>query len=127
MPYASSASEKRTHATERFMPKLPNPYLTDEENPPLTAEMIKGMRPAREVFAERGIRYPGQRGPQKAPTKEQVTLRLDRDVVEELRASGAGWQTRANEILRSAVLRRGARQCAASSPVRRTRRVTRRG
>jgi uncharacterized protein (DUF4415 family) len=107
------------------MPKRANPYLTDEDNPPLTAKMIKGMRPAREVFAELGIRYPGQRGPQKAPTKEQVTLRLDRDVLKKLRADGAGWQTRANEILRSAVFQRNARPCASSSAARRTRRATR--
>ena len=41
----------------------------------------------------------GQRGRQKAPTKEQVTLRLDRDVVESYRAGGPGWQTRINDDL----------------------------
>lgn len=34
-------------------------------------------------------------------TKMQVTLRLDIDVVEKLKATGAGWQTRANEALRN--------------------------
>lgn len=87
------------------MSKKPNPYLTDEENPPLTAEMMRRARPTPEVFAELGLRYPGQRGPQKAPTKQQVTIRLDRDVVETLQASGPGWQTRANDILRRSVLR----------------------
>jgi uncharacterized protein (DUF4415 family) len=87
--------------------KKPSPYLTDEENPPLTAAMLRRARPTREVFAELGIRYPGQRGPQKTPTKVQVTVRLDRDVVEQLRAARPGWQTRANEILRRSVLRAG--------------------
>ena len=41
----------------------------------------------------------GQRGPQKAPTKEQVTLRLNREVVESYRAQGPGWQTRINDDL----------------------------
>lgn len=40
------------------------------------------------------------RGPQKAPTKEVVTIRLSRDVVERLRASGPGWQTRVDTALR---------------------------
>ena len=40
-----------------------------------------------ELFRKRG-----ERGPQKAPTKQQVTLRLDKDVVERFRATGAGWQ-----------------------------------
>ena len=41
-----------------------------------------------------------QRGPQKAPTKERITIRLSRDVVEQFRATGVGWQTRINEILK---------------------------
>jgi uncharacterized protein (DUF4415 family) len=45
-------------------------------------------------------RKPGQRGPQKTPTKQQVTLRLDRDVVERFRSTGPGWQGRINEALR---------------------------
>jgi uncharacterized protein (DUF4415 family) len=31
-------------------------------------------------------------------------LRLDRDVVDALRASGEGWQSRAGDILRKAIL-----------------------
>ena len=42
------------------------------------------------------------RGPQKAPTKRQVTLRLDEDVVDHFRAGGSGWQTRLNAALRTA-------------------------
>jgi uncharacterized protein (DUF4415 family) len=38
-------------------------------------------------------------------TKMQVTLRLDVDVVEKLKATGAGWQTRANDALRNWVKR----------------------
>jgi len=35
-------------------------------------------------------RYRGQRGPQKSPTKELVSLRVDREVVAAYRATGAG-------------------------------------
>jgi len=38
-------------------------------------------------------------------TKVQITLRLDEDVVNRLRATGAGWQTRANDVLRNWVKR----------------------
>jgi uncharacterized protein (DUF4415 family) len=48
------------------------------------------------------VRRRGERGPQKAPTKKQVTLRLDKDVVERFRATGPGWQVRMNEALRKA-------------------------
>lgn len=46
---------------------------------------------------------PRPRGPGVKPAKAQVTFRLDRDVVQALRASGPGWQTRANEALRKMV------------------------
>jgi uncharacterized protein (DUF4415 family) len=42
------------------------------------------------------------RGPQKAPTKTQVTLRLDARVVEHFKAAGEGWQTRINDALKKA-------------------------
>lgn len=35
----------------------------------------------------------GVRGPQRAPTKERVTIRLSRNVVESFRSTGDGWQT----------------------------------
>jgi uncharacterized protein (DUF4415 family) len=39
------------------------------------------------------------RGPQKAPTKVQLSLRLSPQVVEAFRASGEGWQTRIDVVL----------------------------
>ncbi len=36
-------------------------------------------------------------------TKSPTTLRIDRDVLDALRASGEGWQTRVNALLREAV------------------------
>jgi uncharacterized protein (DUF4415 family) len=41
----------------------------------------------------------GVRGPQKAPTKVQLSLRLSPQVVEAFRASGEGWQTRIDIVL----------------------------
>jgi uncharacterized protein (DUF4415 family) len=65
------------------------------------------MRPIEEVLPPELVevirnRRRGERGPQKAPTKKQVTLRLDKDVVERFRATGPGWQVRINEALRKA-------------------------
>lgn len=40
------------------------------------------------------------RGPQKAPAKERVTIRLSQEVVQAFRATGAGWQTRMNAALK---------------------------
>lgn len=43
----------------------------------------------------------GRGRPKSAHTKVAVKLRLDPDVLEALRATGDGWQTRVNETLRA--------------------------
>ena len=43
----------------------------------------------------------GKRGPQKTPKKVPISIRLSPDVAEGLRATGNGWQGRADEALRS--------------------------
>jgi len=40
------------------------------------------------------------RGPNKKPTKEQVAIRFDREVLVAFRAGGPGWQTRMNTALK---------------------------
>lgn len=40
------------------------------------------------------------RPPYARPVKEMVSLRMDVDVLEGLRATGKGWQTRINAIMR---------------------------
>ena len=42
-------------------------------------------------------------GTTQAVTKEPVKLRLDADVLAALRASGDGWQTRINDMLRASL------------------------
>lgn len=41
--------------------------------------------------------------PRKASTKERLTVRLDADIVQWLKAAGRGYQTRINAILREAM------------------------
>jgi uncharacterized protein (DUF4415 family) len=92
------------------MPKRPDPGLIDEENPEWTEEDFARARPAREVlppalYDALTNKLRGQRGPQKAPTKVAVTLRVDRDVLERFKAKGPGWQSRMNEALGRAAKR----------------------
>lgn len=42
----------------------------------------------------------GRGRPRSEAPKQQVTLRLDGDVIAAMRASGPGWQARANAVLR---------------------------
>ncbi|MBI5112241.1 MAG: BrnA antitoxin family protein [Rhodovulum sp.] len=50
---------------------------------------------------------PGPEPPRTAPAipgvREQVTLRIDQDVLERVRATGPGWQDRINAALRKAL------------------------
>jgi uncharacterized protein (DUF4415 family) len=83
----------------------------DAENPEWTGEEIRQARPLMDVLPQETVeavrRYRGQRGPQKSPTKELVSLRVDREIVAAYRATGAGWQKRANEALRAYATKSG--------------------
>lgn len=88
-----------------------NASRPDTENPEWTEEDFRRARPALDVLPKETVeairRYRGQRGPQKKPTKELISLRVDRDVVEVYRSTGRGWQARANEALRTYAKRIG--------------------
>ncbi len=48
----------------------------------------------------------GKRGPQKAPTKKLVSLRLSPEVIDHFKAGGPGWQTRIDSALADAIRKR---------------------
>jgi len=71
----------------------------------LTREDMKRFRPADEVLPPQLLaalpkRKPGQRGAQKRPTKEPVTIRYSLDVLEYFRTTGPGWQARIDDALK---------------------------
>jgi uncharacterized protein (DUF4415 family) len=59
-----------------------------------TLEDVRGIEAL--MVAERGEFY--------RPVKEQLTLRLDKDVIAWFKAGGEGYQTRINEVLREHVV-----------------------
>jgi uncharacterized protein (DUF4415 family) len=66
----------------------------------LTLEDMKPFKPIHEVgLPDSLMKKLGVRGPQKAPTKMRVSLRLSREVVDYFRATGVGWQTRMDSEL----------------------------
>jgi len=80
-------------------------WVDPDDAPEWTDEMFeraaiykggKVVRPATGTVTKRGR-------PKLANPKRQVTLRLDSDVLEGLRETGPGWQSRVNDILRKAV------------------------
>ncbi|MHC1548664.1 BrnA antitoxin family protein [Phyllobacterium sp. K27] len=76
------------------------------DNPEWTEEELKNARPFREVFPEMAKKIEeeiAKRGrPLSAVTKQPVTIRLDPDVIAKFKATGRGWQSRINEVLRQA-------------------------
>lgn len=59
---------------------------SDADNLPLTGNELQQFK--------RG------RGRPAGSSKEQVTLRLDAEVLETFRSAGSGWQTRINDVLK---------------------------
>lgn len=72
----------------------------DGEVRELTAEDMAKFKPAAKALPSSLRKKLGVRGPQKTPTKERITIRLSREVVERFRESGEGWQTRVDAALR---------------------------
>jgi uncharacterized protein (DUF4415 family) len=80
------------------MPKFGTP---DKDNPEWTKKDFATAMKFKDLPADvRRILSKPKRGPQKAPTKMLVSMRLSRDVLQALRATGDGWQVRADEALR---------------------------
>ncbi len=69
------------------------------DNPELTAEDFKKAVPFAEAFPDLAATIK-RRGPQLSPTKVSTTIRLSSDVLERLRATGPGWQSRVDVALR---------------------------
>ncbi|HWH39531.1 MAG TPA: BrnA antitoxin family protein [Usitatibacter sp.] len=75
-------------------PKTRSAKTIDPDNPPWREEMLGP------PVLRRG------RGPQRSPTKVSTTVRIDADVLEYFRATGPGYQTRMNAVLRQAMKRK---------------------
>lgn len=125
MPFVSSAcAGQRTERSESMSTKREEKWIearrkaladmartTDEEDARITAaaEADPDARPLTDemwakamTWDEAQKRRRGERGPQKTPTKQLVSLRLDRDVLAHFRKTGPGWQARINATLRRA-------------------------
>ncbi|RVU21921.1 BrnA antitoxin family protein [Methylobacterium oryzihabitans] len=70
------------------------------DNPEWTEADVAAAKPFTEVFPDLAASL-RRRGP--AQTKEAISIRIDSDVLEKLRASGEGWQSRVNDVLRAYV------------------------
>jgi len=82
------------------MNKKPDPEMIDDENPEWGDAEFASAKKFTEMPAEFQAVVRKVRGPQKSPTKQQVTLRLSPDVLEGFKGFGQGWQTLLDTALR---------------------------
>ncbi|MDM8541831.1 BrnA antitoxin family protein [Desulfococcaceae bacterium HSG7] len=70
------------------------------ESPPLSDDLLKKMRPVRELHPDRPYRV---RGHQELSAKTPISIRLSEDVIDYFQSEGRDWQTKINDILREYV------------------------
>jgi uncharacterized protein (DUF4415 family) len=76
----------------------------DDDNPEWAEEDFAKARPPAEVLPAKLLaQFKGTRGPQKAPTKIAVSIRLSPEVISHFKAKGPGWQSRIDDALRKMV------------------------
>jgi len=74
-------------------------WIDPDDAPPLTAEMLEHA----EVFDGNTFVRRGRGRPRSDTVKEQISIRLDPDMLARLREAGPGWQSQVNAMLRKAL------------------------
>ncbi|WP_365885326.1 BrnA antitoxin family protein, partial [Bradyrhizobium sp.] len=104
---ASSACAQPAGTKGSYMPnaKKKKGYSANDlrevsDNPEWTRKDFAKARPFAEALPELAASIRKGRGPNKAPTKKLVSLRLSGKVLEAYKAKGRNWQSRIDEDLR---------------------------
>lgn len=99
-------ARKHTPISDAEEARIQKMIASDPDAPEATDEQMAGAKPFAEAFpalAENMRRNVGGR-PRSANPKVPVSIRLDPDVVAKFKATGPGWQSRMNAVLRREVL-----------------------
>jgi uncharacterized protein (DUF4415 family) len=85
----------------------PIPYKP-EDGPydPNDAEAARAFFAKADLIRNGKVVRRGKRGPQKAPTKRLVSIRLSPEVIDHFKSTGRGWQTRIDGALKESIKRR---------------------
>jgi uncharacterized protein (DUF4415 family) len=91
------------------MPRKAKEPIFDDDNPEWTkadfaraTKFPEGVR-LKDLKQDELARILPKRGPQKAPTKIPVSIRLSPEVISHFKAKGPGWQSRIDDALRKIV------------------------
>jgi uncharacterized protein (DUF4415 family) len=94
--------KKRAPLSDTEEARIQNMIASDPDAPELTEAQMAQAKPFTDAFpalAETMRRNVGGR-PRSASPKVPISIRLDQDVVAKFKATGPGWQSRINEVLR---------------------------
>lgn len=96
---SKGGSKRSSHANDDA-PELTTKSLA-------TGQWTVGGRPVSPEEGRAAFRQAMKRGrPRSQAPRTMVSLRIEQDVLAALRATGRGWQTRVNALLREAVLKK---------------------
>jgi uncharacterized protein (DUF4415 family) len=100
MPVRFSSKRPLTDEEEAEIQRM---IASDPDSPELTDEQLAQGRPFAEVFPELAESTRRSRGrPPVARPLQQISIRLDPDVIAKFKATGKGWQARINDVLKEA-------------------------
>ena len=85
-------------------PSGAKPWVDPDDAPPLTAEHFERA----DVYVGQTLVRRGRGRPPSTSAKRLVTVRLDPDLLDRMRATGPGWQTRLNEAVREWLIKKSA-------------------
>jgi len=95
-------AKKHTTTPDAEEARIQKMIASDPDAPEVTDDQIARAKPFTEAFpalAENMRKNVGGRPRSKNP-KVPVSIRLDQDVVAKFKATGPGWQSRINDVLR---------------------------
>jgi len=94
--------KKHTLISDAEEARIQKMIASDPDSPELTDDQIASAKPFAEAFPEIARKMRNNVGgrPKSASPKVPVSIRLDQDVVAKFKATGPGWQSRINEVLR---------------------------
>jgi len=95
-------AKKHTLISDAEEARIQEMISSDPDAPEVTPEEAANAKPFTEAFpalAEAMRKNVGGR-PRSATPKVPISIRLDQDVVTKFKATGPGWQSRINEVLR---------------------------
>lgn len=100
-------AKKRTKFSDAEEVRIQKRIASDPDSPEQTDDQLAGATPFAQAFpeiAQKMRKNVGGRPKSRSP-KVPISIRLDQDVVAKFKATGPGWQSRINDVLRKSVAR----------------------